>query len=288
MIDVVAAAWLGWGAIFTGWLLHAYAAPQRSIGYRRLARVPVWIGVALIETAVCLTGLPVAWGLLLLAAAAACAPALAATIAPTPLPWVLAAIVLVAAWISLPSADVGLVPAVAAALLFASPYRAGTMSLLAARAAGLIYFGGAPLACFAAIGDRRDLTLAFAAATTTHVADIAAGLSGKLGGWRPLSRLSPGKTLAGFTGALLGGCMAGWLTYGYGAGIPTSRAVVLGAGIAVLGAIGDLAASKLKRLAGVKDFGTRLGPHGGVSDRLDSLVLVMAALPWVFTWARPR
>lgn len=288
MIEVVAAAWIGWGVIFAGWVLYAWAASERSIRYRRVARVPVWVAVALIEAAVCLTGMPVAWGLLLLAASAACVPELAATIAPTPLPWVFAATVLAAAWIALPPSSVGTVPAAAAVVLFATPYRAGGRGLVAARAASLLYFGAAPLVSFAAVGDRRELGLAFAAATTTHVTDIAAGFIGKLGGWRPSPRLSPGKTLVGFTGALLGGCAMGVLSYGYGAGVATGRAVFLGAAIAVAGAVGDLVASKIKRLANIKDFGTLLGPHGGMADRLDSLVLVMATLPLLSALARTR
>ena len=288
MIDVVAAASIGWGVIFAGWVLHASAAGERSTRYRRVVRVPVWIAVALSETAVCLTGMPTAWGLLLLAATAVCALELATSVASTPLPWMFAVIVLGAAWIVLPPSGLGAVPATAAVVLFAIPYRAGPPGLAVARAASLVYFGAAPLVSFAAVGDRRELSVAFAAAATTHVADIAAGLVGKLGGWRPLPRLSPGKTLAGFTGAVLGGCAMGGLVYGYGIGVPPARAAVLGAVVAATGAVGDLAASKIKRLVNVKDFGGLLGPHGGMADRIDSVVLVMAMLPILSGWARPR
>jgi phosphatidate cytidylyltransferase len=285
VIEVVGAAWIGWGVIFVPWGLHAAAARERSRRARRLARVPVWIAVALIETAVCLTGWPAAWGLLLLAAGAACALELARSLAWTPLPWVCAIVVLGLASAFLSPPGLGALIATAAAVLLALPYGGGALGV--ARVAGLVYFGAAPLVGFAAVGDRWDLAFAFATATTTHVADIAAGFAGKLGGWRPLPRLSPGKTLAGFAGAGLGGGAIGALIYAYGLGVPVGRAVVLGVIVAAAGAVGDLAASKIKRVATVKDFGRLLGPHGGMGDRLDSVVAAMALLPVLSGWA-PR
>jgi phosphatidate cytidylyltransferase len=113
--------------------------------------------------------------------------------------------------------------------------------------------------------------------------DIFAYCSGKLFGRRKLlSNISPGKTIAGSLGAVILTTslvlLAGKSIF---AGTPmenTFPLVKLGLLISVLGQLGDLILSAIKRDIGIKDLGASIAGHGGWLDRFDSLVLVPAAV----------
>jgi phosphatidate cytidylyltransferase len=119
----------------------------------------------------------------------------------------------------------------------------------------------------------------------TFLGDTGAYLGGRLFGRRPLApSISPNKTVEGlFCGMLVavvavyiaGLYQQSWLTHG--------QALVLGFAIAVLGPIGDLFESLVKRDAGAKDAGHLFGVHGGALDRLDavSFTVVAAYYIWV-------
>jgi len=107
-------------------------------------------------------------------------------------------------------------------------------------------------------------------------ADIGAYFVGRsLGRTKLAPRISPGKTREGLLGGLACACLAG----GGGAIYFNANVgvfVVAGGLIALISVIGDLTVSAFKRNAGLKDSGWILPGHGGVMDRIDSLV---AALP---------
>ncbi|MBO9568245.1 MAG: phosphatidate cytidylyltransferase [Cellulomonas iranensis] len=177
-----------------------------------------------------------------------------------------------AAWLD--PALLGLVPLVA--LLCAVPaVLAGDVDRGVERATGAA-FGSIwlcwSLAHLVLVGSDAFL-LCFAAAA----ADVAAWCGGqglKRFAWarRPLSPLSPNKTVGGLVGAAIGGTLVLVVLGAVSPGLVV--AVVLG------GVGGDLVESMVKRRAGVKDAGTWLPGFGGLLDRVDSLLLVLP-LAWV-------
>ena len=104
--------------------------------------------------------------------------------------------------------------------------------------------------------------------------DIAAYEVGRrIGRTKLAPTISPNKTVEGFIAGLLGGLLIG-LIYGLcfmKTGFVASLLIPLF--ISLLGQLGDLLESKVKRLAGVKDSGRIFPGHGGVLDRFDSLLL---------------
>jgi phosphatidate cytidylyltransferase len=103
---------------------------------------------------------------------------------------------------------------------------------------------------------------------------------------RMAERISPKKTWEGFAGgavgSVAGALVTRWLFPDLGADLSAPMAVLLGAGGAVLGPLGDLSESALKRAAGVKDSGKIIPGHGGLLDRIDALLFVS---PWVYVFA---
>ncbi len=118
----------------------------------------------------------------------------------------------------------------------------------------------------------------------TWANDTLAYFAGRFLGKRKLApRLSPKKTWEGFWGGAagsVGGALAVKALFLPEVG--AASAVVVGAGAAVLGPMGDLAESMLKRAAGVKDSGRIVPGHGGLLDRIDAVLFVA---PWVVACA---
>lgn len=105
--------------------------------------------------------------------------------------------------------------------------------------------------------------------------DTGAYFAGKTFGCKKLCpSISPGKTWEGLIGGVLASAIVAYLFHRYlGLYISAPVAIFIGVLIALLGQIGDLMISKYKRYIGVKDTGTIIPGHGGVLDRLDSLLL---------------
>lgn len=176
--------------------------------------------------------------------------------------------------------------AVSLAALFALSPEERPVATAALTAFGVVYVGGllsfaVPLRVEFASGRTASTALFFLPVAVTWLSDTSAYFGGKALGRRPLApRVSPHKTVAGAVAAVLAG-LAGSLAYGTGllpmAGLSLAPlpALVLGLLVATAAVLGDLAESVLKRECGVKDSGGVLPGHGGILDRMDSLL-------WVF------
>jgi phosphatidate cytidylyltransferase len=91
--------------------------------------------------------------------------------------------------------------------------------------------------------------------------------------------ISPKKSWEGFGGSVAGGMLAGALCVWLLLDGVWWHGLLLGAAIAVTATVGDLTESLIKRDLGVKDMGTLLPGHGGLMDRMDSL-LPSAVVTW--------
>ena len=121
--------------------------------------------------------------------------------------------------------------------------------------------------------------------------DSGAYFVGRLiGGARLAPRISPGKTWAGFFGGTTSGALVGLATSIAVQDVSIIRTVLASVFVSLAGQGGDLAISAVKRRFGVKDMGTIIPGHGGVLDRLDSLLfgaIAVSALALVFEGTVP-
>ncbi len=119
----------------------------------------------------------------------------------------------------------------------------------------------------------------------TAACDTGAYFIGSLvGRHKMIPHISPGKTWEGLGGAVLGAVTAALALSGI-LRIPWWGALILGLLVCAAAVAGDLCESLLKRAAGVKDSGTIIPGHGGVLDRIDSILFVLLAVYW-FTIAK--
>jgi phosphatidate cytidylyltransferase len=152
--------------------------------------------------------------------------------------------------------------------------------------AGVLYAGllGQHAVGLRLLPDGRDWVV-FALFTTFATDTGAYAIGRALGRHRLAPRLSPGKTVEGAAGGLIVGAAAAMaLNAALDLGEPPPTILVLGAAAAVAAQLGDLAESLIKRAAGVKDMGTIIPGHGGVLDRLDSLLFVLPLIYYAARW----
>lgn len=114
------------------------------------------------------------------------------------------------------------------------------------------------------------------------VSDSGAYFAGHLFGRRLLfPSLSPNKTVEGSLGGLLLTILVvGFVSYQF-LDFSLAKAAVIGAGVSIFSQSGDLFESMLKRILEVKDLGHFLPGHGGILDRIDSLLFTAPAVYYI-------
>jgi phosphatidate cytidylyltransferase len=174
---------------------------------------------------------------------------------------------------------------VLAALLWRMPK--GSHGYVKDAAASLMIIGYVPmLGSFAALilageqGPVRIVTFLL----IVIMGDTGGYVAGVLFGRHPMApTISPKKTWEGLVGSVLFGVAAGVLMTVFALGQPFWIGIVLGVCLVGIGACGDLIESLIKRDLGIKDMSSFLPGHGGVMDRLDSL-LIAAPVAWLIMY----
>lgn len=176
-------------------------------------------------------------------------------------------------------------------VMFAKPPEATLLPSSAGTAFATLYvaFGGGAVIALRAIGWKPVLFLL----AVVWAGDSAAYYVGKNFGKRKLAPVvSPKKTWEGFWGQIAGGALLGlasyFLTSSFTAALLTAAT---GAVVSVAAVVGDLVESTFKRSCAVKDSGGLLPGHGGLLDRLDSLLYaspVVLLIANLFPAAIPR
>lgn len=146
------------------------------------------------------------------------------------------------------------------------------------------------LAAFAALllrpddGAHRVLTFVL----LTVLSDVGGYAAGVLFGRHPMApRISPKKSWEGLAGSALFCSVGGAVTLPLLLDGEIWAGIVIGLAVMTVATLGDLGESMIKRDLGIKDMGSLLPGHGGLMDRLDSLLLAAPVTYLLLTWLAP-
>jgi phosphatidate cytidylyltransferase len=184
-----------------------------------------------------------------------------------------------------------------AAVIWARGTTGKPLGAAAVTALGVMYTGGFLSFGFAlrehpyAVGNRAGTALVAFPLILTWASDIGAFFVGRsIGGRKLIPSVSPGKTVSGALGGLAVTMIASWAYVRFALAPVASLTMTLQASIlfglliSVSAQVGDLAESLFKREANVKDSSRLIPGHGGLLDRLDSLLFVLPVAHLLFSW----
>ena len=149
-----------------------------------------------------------------------------------------------------------------------------------------LYVGGPLMYGLALRGVEQGMEWVLLTLLTVFATDTAAFFGGRAFGKTPLApNISPNKTREGAIAGLFAAVFASVIAATYlGIDAIMIETLVLGFIIGILAQLGDLAESRMKRKAGVKDSGVLIPGHGGILDRLDSIVFTLPAVYYFVAW----
>ena len=161
----------------------------------------------------------------------------------------------------------------------------GQLQAMALAVVGFIYFGW----MFGHLAFLANARFAYAyllfILLAVEINDVAAFTFGRLFGRHALrSNISPGKTWEGAVGALLVSMGLPWLLRFTFPHFTAWDCLLTGLTVGVGGQLGDLAVSTIKRDIGIKDMGAAIPGHGGILDRVDSLIYVAPLFFHIMRW----
>jgi phosphatidate cytidylyltransferase len=143
----------------------------------------------------------------------------------------------------------------------------------------LLYIGLPSVVFHQMVMKESNVNLVFIMILLIWTNDSFAYLTGSMFGKHKLMpSVSPGKTIEGFIGGGAFAVIASLIISFIYTGNSLIFYVILALIAWIIGTLGDLAESKIKRVAGIKDSGTIMPGHGGFLDRFDSYIFIM---PWV-------
>jgi phosphatidate cytidylyltransferase len=162
----------------------------------------------------------------------------------------------------------------------------GACSSWAFTLAGIIYLGWVPSRYVALIQMPHGREWVILALFSTFACDSSAYFVGRAFGRHKMAPgISPGKTwegaASGVAGSVAVGLVIAWL---FKLPIGVFQAILLSIGISVFAQTGDLVESLFKRNMGAKDSGKALPGHGGVLDRIDSVVFTGLLVYYFVLW----
>jgi len=161
----------------------------------------------------------------------------------------------------------------------------GQLQKVALAILGFIYFGW----MFMHLGFLANTPNAYGyllyLALAVEINDIAAFTFGKIFGKRKLrEEISPNKTMAGSVGAIIVSLALPWLLWFSFPHFQPIHLILTGIIVGFGGQLGDLVISYIKRDIGIKDMGATIKGHGGILDRVDSMIFVAPIFFHMVRW----
>ncbi|MDH3274694.1 MAG: phosphatidate cytidylyltransferase [Gammaproteobacteria bacterium] len=177
---------------------------------------------------------------------------------------------------------------VAAAILLVPILRnrsKGQLQQVALAIVGFLYFGW----MFSHLGFLANTNYAYGyilyLVFAVEINDIAAFTCGKLFGKHKLrDNISPNKTIEGAIGAVFVSLLVPWMLWFSFPHFEPWDLVLVGLIVGIGGQLGDLVISYIKRDIGIKDMGVLIQGHGGILDRIDSMIFVAPIFFHVIRW----